>query len=126
MTNTALFWPKPKNIEKASNFLIEIKAFGFFDGGCLIFAEAIKYLIPSCQVVTILRRKQPDHYGVFIKDNQWGDASGLYENRYLWAQKYSILERVSGKLSIVKDLVPSNQIPEDDETSQKIAEILAS
>lgn len=119
-------WPSKTNIRVAQNYLIEKRAFGFFDGGCHIFAEAIKFIIPDCEIVTILRNKRPDHYGVYLQNSKlWADASGLYENQYFWAQKFSFLEKISGKLEIKKELVNTDAIPKDIEMSKRIAEILS-
>lgn len=118
-------FPSKKSIRSAQNYLIEQKAFGFCDGGCHIFAEAIKFIIPDCEIVTILRNKKPDHYGVYLpKSNLWADANGLFENQYIWAQKFAILENISGNLIIKKEFIPSNSIPKDTKIAEKIAEIL--
>ncbi len=126
MSVSVPLWPLKKNIKKAQDYIIETKAFGFYDGGCRIFAEAIKFIIPTCEIVTILRKKQPDHYGVYLPEFKlWGDASGLYENQYLWAQKFSYLEHVPGKLVVVKDYIDTDSVPKDFKLSQKISEILS-
>lgn len=133
MIKLPTLWPQKQSIDNASNYLIENKSYGFFDGGCLIFAQAVKLLIPNCEIVTILRKKHPDHYGVYITNDLnannlsglWGDASGLYENQYFWAQKFSFLEKVSGKLEIKKELIKTDAIPKDIEISKRIAEILS-
>jgi hypothetical protein len=119
-------WPSQKQIGKASNYLIETNCFGFFDGGCLIFAEAIKLLIPELHIATILRKKRPDHYGVYLPNKVWGDASGLYSNKYFWVQKFARLENVSGKLDIKEEFIASECVPKNPKLSKKIAQILSS
>jgi hypothetical protein len=118
-------WPSQTNIDKARNYIIEKRAFGFSDGGCRIFAEALKFVIPDCEIVTILRNKRPDHYGVYLPNQSlWGDENGLHENQYLWAQRFAYLENVSGNLVIAKEYIDSENIPKDEALSEKIAKML--
>lgn len=125
MNQSIQFWPSKKNIQKAQNHVIETNNFGFCDGGCRIFAEAIKFIIPKCEIVTILRKKRPDHYGVYLPESKlWGDANDLYENQYLWAQRFAYLEHVPGKLVVVKDYIDSEMVPKNPKLSQKVAEML--
>jgi hypothetical protein len=118
-------WPDIKRIKAAESYLIRKMGFGFMDGGCWIFAKAIQLLIPSTQIVTIMRKREPDHYGVRLENSLWGDARRLHESQYLWAQRYSIEERAFGRLEVLEGDMPSNQIPKDDDTSQVIFRILA-
>lgn len=118
-------WPNEQKIREASSYLIKTKCFGFFDGGCLIFVEAIKLLIPELNIATILRKKRPDHYGVYLPNKLWGDASGLYDNKYFWVQKFARIENVSGNLEIKEHFIPSQCVPRNIELSIRIANILA-
>jgi hypothetical protein len=118
-------WFTSQSIERAQTYLINSKAFGFFDGGCLIFAQAAKMLIPSARITTILRHKKPDHYGLLLGDSLgWADASGIYQNRYLWAQHYTIQENIAGNVTIVEDFIKSDHIPRDPLLSLELTKIL--
>lgn len=117
-------WPNVKVIDKAEAWLISKRSYGFLDGGCLIFAEAIKLIIPNSSVVTILRAHHPDHYGVKIEDKYWGDARGIHTCRYIWGQRFSVEERIFGRIEVTDRFIPSKEVPRDPELSQQIARML--
>jgi hypothetical protein len=118
-------WPDIKRIQAAESYLIRKRGFGFMDGGCWMFAKAIQLLIPGAQIVTIMCNRQPDHYGVRLENGLWGDARGMHESQYFWAQRYSIEERAFGRLEVLEGDMVNNQIPKDDNMVQTIFRILA-
>jgi len=124
MDTLKIKWFSKKSIDQAQEYTINQRSFGFFDGGCLIFAQAVKLLLPEAKIVTILNHKKPDHYGLLLNNRIWADAGGLHLNKYLWAQKYSIQEHVLGRIDVVDEFVASKEIPKDKELSKYLASIL--
>lgn len=125
---TAL-WPTKKSINDAKEFLLNQRGFGFLDGGCLIFAHAISLLEkeptkPKTKIATLMIKNKPDHYGLIIDSKFWADARAIHQNKYLWAQNYTIQEKISGKAEIIDHYIPSDSIPSDLSLSEKISKML--
>jgi hypothetical protein len=102
--------------------------FGFFDGGCRIFAEAVQPLFEGSKIVTITRgcRRQPDHYGLLIGKDLILDGDGFYPDPFIWVQSFQRKENINGaRLSVVFDYVESDAIPRNPVLSKKIGRILS-
>jgi hypothetical protein len=102
--------------------------FGFFDGGCRIFAEAARRLFAGSRIVTIVhgRSLRPDHYGLLIGENLVLDGDGFYPSPQSWVQSFQEKETTWGrKLQVVLDYIDSEEIPRNPSLSKKIARILS-
>ncbi len=117
-------WPSKANIKRARKYILEKQCCGFFDGGCLIFADAMRHLIPELKIATIMSKKWPEHYGVFLPKRFWGDASGLYSNKQAWVKRFAKAENVSEKLFLKEELILSETVIRSPSLSKKIAKIL--
>ena len=122
-----ILWPTKDSINEAKEFLRDQRGFGFFDGGCLIFAQAITHITQiksRVQIATLLIKNKPDHYGLIVDSELWADARGIHQNKFLWAQNYTIQEKISGRAEVIDHYVPSENIPSDLDLSNKVSEML--
>lgn len=117
-------WPKKKALNAALSLCVNTKGFGFFDGGCRIFAEAICQVIPKTKIATILVSKKPDHYGVILPNDWWADFDGPTQSWITWAERYRVSERISRRIDVVDFLQECEEIPQDPSFSKEIAKIL--
>lgn len=117
-------WPSKKALNQALTLCIMQRGFGFFDGGCLIFAQALCHLLPETKVVTILRGRHPDHYGVKLPDGRWADFDGPTQTWMAWAERYCQNEHITKRIDVVETYVSSQQIPQDPKLSLQISEVL--
>lgn len=117
-------WSKPV-LDAAMEFVVEKHGFGFFDGGCLIFAKAVRIVSSNASIVTLLREGEPDHYGILLPRSGWGDFDGFHATPQRWTDFFRGRELVAGPISHVDAFVPSSQIPYDRSTARAVARILA-
>jgi hypothetical protein len=103
----------------AEKLIVQKMGFGFFDGGCRIFAEAASLALPGARAVTLLRDGKPDHYGVCAPRFGYGDFGGVYENPEARVARYALYElkplSLLGRLSVKDGIVfsPEVEAPRD-------------
>jgi hypothetical protein len=116
-----------RRLRKALSYCVERRGYGFFDGGCLIFAEACKILWPKGEIVTIARGKgrKPDHYGFMIDSGVILDGDGFYPSPEQWILDFRRKENVAGAdLYFERGRIESSEIPRDSSFSSQIAKVL--
>jgi hypothetical protein len=113
--------------DEAKKLILEEIDCGFFDGGCLILAEALKKILPRARVATILVRGRPDHYVVVLPDGQYADADGVAPDRETILKRYHKHEAWMEKfedLTLEDRRIPNGITPRSTRISREIAEIL--
>lgn len=96
---------------------------GPFDGGCLVFAEALKHKIGG-DLVRIVSEGITQHYGL-QKGLTIYDGEGAHPNPKTWLEDFVQRERISSpSLTIEHGLDLFSEIPRDPKASLNISRLL--
>lgn len=122
------YWPSPRDWKKAWSHIISERDFGFFDGGCLILAEALKMILSGSRIGTILVQGRVDHYVVRLSNGSWADADGTTSCSRELATRYGRRElsrEQQNHIVVVDKKIEHRGVPRSMKLSRELALLLA-